>query len=457
MSALPPADRPTWIRGDARLARTVARPVARFLHVEAAGGVLLLGATLIALVWANSPWSASYDTLWHTEVAFEIGGYHLAEDLGHWVNDGLMALFFFVVGLEIKQELVLGQLSDRRDAALPVLAALGGMAIPALVYVAVNAGGPGSGGWGIPMATDIAFAIGVLALLGDRVPATLKVLLLSIAIVDDIGAILVIAIFYTDEINLRWLLAAVAGVALVGLLRNARVWYIPIYAVVGTAVWLFTLESGIHATIAGVALGLLTPARPLLSEPEADRVTLPLSTDTDVTAQDVRNLGFDIRESVSVAERLGEALHPYTSYLVLPVFALANAGIPLSGTILRDAADSAITIGVVLGLLAGKIVGVSGAAWLAVRFGVGRLPEEVRWRHVLGLSILAGIGFTVSIFITGLAFTDAASQSAGKIGVLVASVLAAVGAVLVLRGTSRQPVSSADDGQSGRTAELEAR
>ena len=442
MSALPPADRPTWIRGDARLARNVARPVARFLHVEASGGVLLLGATAVALVWANSPWSASYDSLWNTELSFDLGGYRLAEDLGHWVNDGLMALFFFVVGLEIKRELVVGQLSDRRDATLPVLAALGGMVVPALVYVAVNAGGPGLGGWGIPMATDIAFAVGVLALLGERVPASLKVLLLSVAIVDDIGAIIVIAVVYTDKIHLPWLLAALAGVALVVVLRHARVWYIPIYAVIGTMIWVATLESGVHATIAGVALGLLTPARPLLAEHEADQVPRPLSTDVDVTAQEVRDLGFDIRESVSVAERLGQALHPWTSYVVLPLFALANAGIPLNGAILRDAAGSAITAGVVLGLLLGKVVGVSGAAWLTVRFGLGRLPDEVRWRHVFGLSILAGIGFTVSIFVTGLAFDDAASQSAGKIGVLVASIVAAVVATMVLRGSTGQPVGA---------------
>lgn len=437
MSAPPPTRRPTWLRSNRPLARNVARPLERFLHVEASSGILLLGATVVALVWANSPWSAGYEALWHTQVTLEIGSYRLSEDLGHWVNDGLMALFFFVVGMEIKRELVTGQLSERRDAMLPALAALGGMVVPALVYVAVNLGGPGAGGWGIPMATDIAFAVGVLALLGDRVPASLKVLLLSLAIVDDIGAITVIAIFYTDEINLRWLLAAGAGLALVVILRKARVWYLPVYVAVGTAVWVCTLESGVHATIAGVALGLLTPARPLLPELEADRVAERLEADADITAEDVRAIGFDLRESVSVAERLGQALHPWTSYLVLPVFALANAGIPIDRQILSDAAGSPIALGVVLGLLVGKVLGVSGAAWLAVRFRLGRLPDEVRWAHVVGLSMLAGIGFTVSLFVTGLAFDDDASQSAAKIGVLVASAVAALGATLLLRRTAR--------------------
>jgi NhaA family Na+:H+ antiporter len=439
MSAPTPSHRPTWLQSDARLARNVARPLERFLHVEASSGILLLGATVVALVWANSRWSAGYDALWHTEVALEIGSYRLSEDLGHWVNDGLMALFFFVVGMEIKRELVVGQLSDRRDAMLPALAALGGMVVPAVVYVAVNLGGAGVDGWGIPMATDIAFAVGVLALLGDRVPGTLKVLILSLAIVDDIGAIAVIAIFYTDEIHLGWLLAAAGGLVLIAILRKARVWYLPVYVIVGTAVWVCTLESGVHATIAGVALGLLTPARPLLHELEADRVAERLEADADITAEDVRAIGFELRESVSVAERLGQVLHPWTSYVVLPIFALANAGIRIDEQVLSDARGNPITLGVVLGLLVGKVVGVSGAAWLAVRFGLGRLPDEARWGHVVGLSALAGIGFTVSLFVTGLAFEDEASQSAAKIGVLVASALAAATGAFLLRRMGAAP------------------
>lgn len=434
MSPLPPPpSRPTWVYGEARLARTVGRPVSKFLQVEAAGGLVLLGATIAALVWANSPWAASYSALWHTDLALTIGNYQLSADLGHWINDGLMTVFFFVVGMEIKQEIVVGELSDRRNATLPVLAAAGGMVVPALIYVALNWGGRGIEGWGIPMATDIAFAVGILALLGDRVPTSLKVLLLSLAIVDDIGAIAVIALVYTNQINQFWLLGAVLGIILVVVLRRARVWYLPVYVVLGTAIWWATFESGIHATIAGVILGLLTPARPLLPAPQAEQIAQRLSTDTAVTLRTLRQLRFELRESVSVSERLSGALHPWSSYLILPLFALANAGIVFTGPALRNAVGSAITIGVILGLLVGKVVGVFGASWLAVRWGLGRLPDGVNWRHIFGVSILAGIGFTVALFITDLAFIDLPSQSNSKIGIMFASAVAAVGAVVVLR------------------------
>ncbi len=425
---------PTWLSSDRTLARLVGQPVARFLQVEAAGGVLLLVATVVALVWANSPWSAGYDALWSTDVSLQVGSYRLEETFGHWVDDGLMAIFFFVVGLEIKGELVGGQLRQRRDAALPVLAAVGGMVVPAALFTIVNLGGE-TAGWGIPMATDIAFAIGVLALLGDRLPSGLKVLLLGLAIVDDIGAILVIAVFYTEQLELRWLAGAAAGLLLIAVLRRARVWYAPLYALVGVGVWLCTLESGVHATIAGVALGLLTPARPLLPTVESDRVAGQLSHDHDVTAEEIRAVEAQLRASVSVAQRLQEALHPWTSYVIIPLFALANAGIELSGDALGDAATSRVTIGVVLGLVAGKLVGVSAAAWLAVRFGVARLPAGVTWRQVVGMAGLAGIGFTVSIFVTGLAYDDgAAALEQAKVGVLVASALAAgVGTALLRR------------------------
>ncbi|MFN0026750.1 MAG: Na+/H+ antiporter NhaA [Acidimicrobiales bacterium] len=434
------SDFPIWITSDRRLARYVARPVARFLQIEAAGGLLLLAATVAALVWANSPWSGSYVALWHTSIGVEVGSFAVREDLGHWVNDGLMALFFFVVGLEIKFELVRGQLSTVRDAALPAIGALGGMIVPAAVFLALNAGGAGADGWGIPMATDIAFAVGVLALLGDRVPSSLKVMLLGLAIADDIGAILVIALFYTEQIDLAWLAGAGAGLGLIAVMRQVRVWYSPIYVVAGLGVWLCTLQSGVHATIAGVALGLLTPARPLMAEVEADQTADWLSSDTDVTAAEVRVLGFALRESVSPAERLDQALHPWTSYVIIPVFALANAGIVLSNQALRDAAGSAITVGVVAGLVAGKLIGITGAMWMAVRLGAARLPDEIRWRHVTGMAAIAGIGFTVSIFVSGLAYTDAALADQAKVGVLVGSVLAAaIGAVVLVTASPASP------------------
>jgi NhaA family Na+:H+ antiporter len=416
---------PTWIASDRPIARLVARPLAEFLHVEAAGGILLLAATVTALVWANSPWQDAYHQLWSTELGFRIGDYTFAESLQHWVNDGLMAVFFFVVGLEIKRELVTGDLSRPRDAALPAIAAFGGMVVPAAIYTAFNAGGEGGHGWGIPMATDIAFAVGVLALLGNRVPPAAKLLLLALAIVDDIGAILVIALFYTEELSFGWLAAAVAGLVLVTQMRRLKVWYGPLYLVIGVAVWWCTLQSGIHATIAGVALGLATPARPLLPAPHPDEIA-------ERIPDQLGHVSFHLRESVSVAERIGEQLHPWSSYLIVPVFALANAGIALSHDALGDAAGSAITHGVLVGLVVGKPLGVIAAAWLAVRFGLGRLPPGVTWRHITGIGILAGIGFTVSLFVDGLAFDAGSLRDQGALGVLAASVVAALAAAVVL-------------------------
>jgi Na+:H+ antiporter, NhaA family len=430
---VPHLARPTWIGSDRPLARLVARPLARFLHVEAAGGVLLLVATLVALAWANSPWQQSYHDLWATDAVLRVGAFDVTEDLRHWVNDGLMAVFFFVVGLEIKRELVVGDLSDPRDAVLPAVGALGGMVVPALIYAAINAGGPGAHGWGVPMATDIAFAVGVLALLGDRIPAAGKVLLLALAIVDDIGAIVVIAVVYTETIAAWWLAAAITGLLAMFALRRLRVWHLPIYVVLGVAVWLCTLESGVHATIAGVAIGLITPARPLLSEPEAEQIADRLSGDTAVTAEEVRDISFELRESVSTAERIEERLHPWSSYVIVPIFALANAGVALSWSGLADAAGSAVSIGVVAGLVIGKPLGITVAIGLLVWSGRGRLPDGVTWRHVVGLGALAGIGFTVSLFVSGLAYDTATDATDAALGVLAASVLAAVAGTLVLR------------------------
>jgi NhaA family Na+:H+ antiporter len=447
-----PDPRPTWLASDRLLARSLGRPVARFLHVEAAGGLVLLAATVAALLWANSPWSASYEAFWGTTLTIDLGGRVLVEDLRHWVNDGLMTLFFFVVGLEIKRELVAGQLSSVREAALPALAALGGMVVPAVLYAAVNAGGAGADGGGIPMATDIAFAVGVLAVVGSHVPPGLRILLLGLAIVDDIGAILVIAVFYSEDVRPAWLAAAVAGLLAVVVLRRFGVRYTPVYVVVGAGVWLAMLESGVHATIAGVALALLTPARALLAEPDADRVAARLSADADVTAAEVREVSFEVRESVSVAERLQDLLHPYTSFLVIPAFALANAGVTIAGHTVADAVRSPVALGIVVGLVAGKLIGVAGAVALAVRYGGIRLPAGVAARHVIGMAGLAGIGFTVSLFVTGLAFDDPALVDQAKLGVLTASVLAAgIGSLVLRSAPARHPRLRADGGlRSGR-------
>jgi Na+:H+ antiporter, NhaA family len=426
--------RHTWLGSDRRLARTVARPITRFLHVEAASGVLLLAAAVVALVWVNSPWSASYHDLWTTDVTLTVGRHTLDADLRHWVNDGLMALFFFVLGLEIKQELVSGQLASVRAAAVPALGALGGMVVPAAIYLAVNHGGPGADGWGIPIATDVAFSLGVLALLGSRAPAGLKVLLLGLAIVDDIGAIVVIAVFYAAHLALGWLALGAAGLAVVAVLRRLRVWYLPVYAALGVGIWWCTWESGVHATIAGVALGLLTPARPLMDNVDADRIAAELSPDTDVDAAEVRDISFRLRESVPVAERLADVLHPWTSYVIVPLFALANAGVELSRHRLADAATSRITIGVVVGLVVGKLVGVAAAIGVGTRAGPGEVPEGVTGRHVVGMAALAGIGFTVSLFVAALAFEDdPARLDQAKLGVLAASVTAAALGAAILR------------------------
>ena len=426
---------PTWLGSDSMVARAVAQPLSRFLEIEAAGGVLLLAATVVALVWANSPWSDAYAELWASELGVSLAGHSLVLDLRHWVNDGLMTLFFFVLGLEIKQELVHGELASPRAATLPVLGAVGGMVVPAAIYAAANAGGDGAAGWGIPMATDVAFALGALALMGRRAPAGLKVLLLALAAVDDVGSIVVIAVFYAGGIAAAWLAAAGVGVAAVVGVRRVGVRFTPIYAVLGVAVWYATYRSGVHATIAGVALGLLAPARPLMPEVDADRIADELSSDSHVDAAEVRAISFRIRESVPVTERLQELLHPWTSYVVVPVFALANAGVVLSAGSLEAAGRSPVTLGIVAGLVVGKTVGVAGAIGLGTRLGVTELPAGVTGRHIVGMAGLAGIGFTVSLFVAGLAFTDAALADEAKIGILVASVLAAgVGGAVLLTG-----------------------
>jgi Na+:H+ antiporter, NhaA family len=435
---------PSFLHSDRALAR-LARPLARFLQVEEAGGVVLVGATVVALIWANSPWDASYRSFWQTSIDLRIGPYEFSEDLAHWVNDALMAVFFFVVGLEIKRELVTGELRDRRNLALPALAALGGMVVPALIFSIVNLGGDGASGWGIPMATDIAFALALVAVLGSRVPAPLRVFLLTLAIVDDIGAIVVIAIFYADDVEPGFLLIAAGVAALVAIMRAVRVVYWPVYVIAGLGLWMAVYESGVHATIAGVAMGLLTPARPRQSAVEAEQIVDVLEGRAELSADDVREISASIRDSVSVCERLIDVLHPWTSYVIIPVFALANAGIVLGGDTFTN--PSAVFGGVVIGLVVGKFVGVAGFTWLTVRLGLGRLPEAVEWTHVAGIAALAGVGFTVSLFVTALAYDSLALQEQAKAGILIASV-AAAGIGLAILGF-RKPTSPTADLDEG--------
>ncbi len=432
MSAPKPPFRNSWLSSDSVVPRLIARPLRTFLHTESAGGIVLLVATVVALAWANSPLADSYESLWRTELRISIGRMDLGEDARHWINDGLMALFFFVVALEIKRELVTGELNNARKAMLPVVAAAGGMVVPALVYMVFNAGAAGATGWGIPMATDIAFAIGVLALLSNRVPSSLKIFLLSLAIVDDVGAILVIALFYSGGIDLGWLLAATGLLAVIVALRTLKVYWTPVYVLIGSAVWLATFQSGVHATIAGAALGLLTPARPTYRQGFADVFEEASALSTEPNAESLRAVQLQSNEVVSVAERLEHLLHPWTSFVVIPLFALANAGVALSLDRIGDALSSNIAVGIVAGLVFGKVIGISGATWLAVRFQLGQLPDEVEWRHVMGASAVAGIGFTVSLFITALAFDDAQLVAEAKIGVILASLIGGMAGAAIL-------------------------
>lgn len=380
-------------RPRAGLGRTALR---EFLRTEQAAGAFLIAATALALVWANV--LAGYETFWRTELRF--GG---IEDFRHWVNDGLMTIFFFVVSLEIKRELVVGELRDRRIAALPVFAAVGGMIGPALIFLALNAGGPGERGWGVPMATDIAFAIGVLALLGPRVPHRLRLFLLTLAIVDDIGAIAIIAVAYSDEVAWRWLGVAGAALLVLILLRAASLSSPLLYLAVGVGCWLAATRSGVHPTLAGVALGLLTPA-------------------------------YAVRGRM-VLERLESLLHPVSSYVVVPLFALANAGVLVSGEAIRSAISSPVFWGIVLGLVVGKTVGITVSALAAERLPLAGLPPGVDTRAVIGGAAVAGIGFTVSLFILGLAFDDARLITDGTLGVLAGSTASGIlgAAILVSR------------------------
>jgi NhaA family Na+:H+ antiporter len=416
----------------------VARPVVGFLEIEAAGGLVLLLAALAALIWANSPWQEAYRTLWSTTVGGNVGNAELSAELRDWVNDGLMVLFFFVVGLEIKSELVEGELASVHRAALPAAAALGGMIAPAGVYLAVNATGGDPQGWGVAIATDIAFAYGIVKLLGDAVPSELRILVLAMAIVDDIGAILVIAVFYTSQLSVVWLATAAALVAVIVVTRRLRVWYIPLYIALGAALWLATYNSGVHATVAGVALGLLTPARPLLSRQKANELVAAAAEENSDPIDEARRSAQFVKESVPVADRLNAALHRWTSFAVIPVFALANTGITIDRELVTDAVTNPVPIGIAAGLVLGKPLGVVGMAWLATHTGITSLPGGVRWRHLTGLGFVAGIGFTMSLFVSELAFGGGEEHRSAKLGILAGSVLAALVGAAVLRGFRRQ-------------------
>ncbi|MDO9408166.1 Na+/H+ antiporter NhaA [Patulibacter sp.] len=437
-SVLPP--RTPWTNRGSRTLRA-------FLRTETGSAGLLLVATLVALVWANSPLSGAYEDLWGAHLSIDLAGSGVDEDLRHWVNDGLMAFFFYVVGLEIRRELELGELRDRRAAAIPAIAAVAGMAFPALLYVLINAGGEGAHGWGIVMATDIAFVLGALSLLGDRVSPGVRVFLLTLAIVDDVGAIAVIAIFYSSGIDLG-ALAAAAGilVAIVLLRRFGPVLRGPAYLVAGLVLWYATLKSGIHPTIAGVAMGLITAVHPPQRADVERAASVTRLFRREPTPAGGRAAVLELSAAVSPNERFQGSLHPWTSYLVVPLFALANAGVPLGGDALGRAQTSPVTIGVIVGLVGGKALGISLSTLLAVRIGVGPLPQGMHRHHVPGAATLAGIGFTVSLFVAELAFSDEALRDEAKIGVLVASAIAAAAGTFAL---ARRRAGASDEEDLG--------
>ncbi len=417
-------------------------PLERIIHLENLSGLALIAGAVAALILANTGAAETMDHFWHHHLEVTVGPIHLDESLLHWVNDGLMTIFFFVAGLEIKRELVVGDLREPRKAALPAIAAFGGMVVPALLYVALS-GAETRNGWGIPMATDIAFAVGILTLLGNRVPSRLKVFLLTLAIVDDLGAILVIAVFYTTSLNTTALAVAFGLLGAMILLRVLGVWWMPVYALVGFGLWLAVFESGVHATLAGVVCGLLAPAKP--RRPQTTEVVAGVHT----TIDELKAIVFDTRESRSVVDRLIHGLHPVTAFFIVPVFALANTGVGVSPAALWAGVSSSTGLAVVIGLTVGKPLGIGVASWLAVRSGIAALPSKTGWSHVIGVGFLAGIGFTVSLFITELAFEGnevAVDQS--KIAVLTASIVASVlGSVLLVRAKS--PVEPESNGDLG--------
>ncbi len=420
-------------------------PMQEFVQRSAAGGVVLIGATLIALALANSPLAPAYAAVLDSYISITVGPWVLQETVLHWINDGLMAVFFFLVGLEIKREISVGELANARAALLPIVAAMGGAILPAAIYTVFNVNTIGAAGWGVPMATDIAFALGCLALLGDRVPFSLKIFLTAVAIVDDLIAVLVIAFFYSSGINIQ---ALGIGFAVLGVLVFANLFGIRsilVYALLGLIVWLAFLQSGVHATIAGVLVAFMIPARNRIDAPtfirRADRILHHLDPEdapltpmltNEAQIQAVIELEELCEQVNAPLQKMEHVLHTGVQFGIMPIFALANAGVSFAGTsIIGDTAS--ITLGIVLGLVVGKAVGLFGTAWLVIRAGMADLPQQVTWWQMFGVSMLGGIGFTMSLFIASLAFTDVAVLATAKLAILIGSVIAATIGVLLLR------------------------
>lgn len=417
------------------LAERAFATVERFLHIEAVSGIVLVAAAVIALLWANSPYAASYDALWHAPLSVGIGSYVFSQSLHFWIDDALMTVFFLVVGMEIRREMHEGALSDLRQAALPVGAAIGGVVAPALIYLAMNGTAERQHGWAVPTATDIAFAVGVLALLGRAVPNGVRVFLLALAIIDDIFAILIIALFYSGGLDVAGFAIAGLGIALLLGMQRIGVGSALAYAVPGVILWSGLLKAGIHPTLAGVVLGLLTPvrSRPMREKPRelVSRIAKDLAQHEEGSQDEqlirpARQLRLAQRELLPPVVRVQLALHPWVAYLIMPAFALANAGVSLGGVNLADAGPQQTMLGVALALVLGKPLGVVAVSVLMVRLGWGRLPPDTAWSGIVLVGLLAGIGFTMAIFIALLAFKDAQLLDAAKLGVLLGSLIAAV-------------------------------
>lgn len=424
-------------------------PFQSFIYAEASGGILLLFCIAAALVWANSPWKETYFHIWHTNISINIGGSVLSYSLHHWINDGLMVIFFFVVGLEIKRELLVGELSTRLKAALPVAGALGGMLFPALIYILFNFGSEGEPGWGIPMATDIAFVVGILALLGSKVPLSLKIFITALAIADDIGAVLVIAIFYTQEISL---ISLFIGSLFVILLITANVLGIRshlVYMLLGIGLWLAFLKSGVHSTVAGVILAFTIPASTRINSlqflSEGKRLLEDFDkageeTESTLTNQErliaVQEMENNCRKIITPLQRFENGLHPWVSFLVIPLFAFANAGLDIGKDIISSVTNP-ISIGIIFGLFLGKQLGIFSFSWLAVKLGLASKPEEVSWIKIYSASILGGIGFTMSLFIANLAFGESEFLDISKAGILAGSLISGVIGFILLKYSLR--------------------
>ena len=404
-------------------------PLKRFVHIESSSGIVLIVVTFTALILANSPLSERFLAFWKTPVGFRIGSFQTFHSLQHWINDGLMAVFFFVIGLEVKRELVMGELQDLRQAALPIAAAIGGMVVPACIYFSLLRGTPGVRGWGIPMATDIAFVVGCLTVLGSRIPSSLRVTLLSLAIADDIGAIVVIAVGYTESLNLTALVLGVVGIGIIIGLMEIGVRNLAVYLLFMVLVWFAFHESGIHATIAGVIFGLLTPTKAWISEGRLGMIAnntcnflLGEGWSGSPDRYDIlRKMEVTARKSISPLERFETELHPWVGFLIMPLFALANAGVKIQ---LSDFTNPVATA-VLLGLLMGKPTGITLFSWLAVRLGFARLPKGISWGVIVGSGFLAGIGFTMAIFIASLAL-QGNMLDAAKVGIIAGSFLSAI-------------------------------